>query len=196
MSRRKVDKKKKVEKALVDTLRKVLVDIDYKPNMSFFYNLAEKVAFIERFLPVRFELQEIAETKKGLHIYFRIEPECAITPYEIIIFQLILGSDYKREVFNLKRAMDWWNGDELTHGLTPQWNTLYKYKFEKGKLVSHEKTTPYTIEATRVFRENLKTWRKIYEVEECREKSKKNAGNRNDKIERDIVDELIRGDLA
>ena len=118
---------------------KVLVDIDFKPETKFLLiKLAEdyswKMYFISTSLNLVFENTKVLETKKGFHFYHKVSSGRPLTPLEIIIIQLALGSDYKREIFNLRRARAWLDGEELEEG----WNVLFKYKYKSGKLVSYE----------------------------------------------------------
>lgn len=123
----------------------ILVDIDFKPeNKRRLIKMAEdfawKMYFVSESLGLRFADISVYETNKGLHFYLKAESERPLTPLEIIIIQLALGSDYKREVFNLRRARAWLNGEELDNS----WNTLFKHKYKNGKLVSCERRTEYS----------------------------------------------------
>jgi len=101
------------------------IDIDYKPNdvYEFSAKFADKLNFIQKFLGITVEYVEVYETEKGFHIYVYISEEID-DPKLIIILQLALGSDYKRELFNYTRANTTnWKGE---------WNVLFKTK--KGKI--------------------------------------------------------------
>lgn len=120
----------------------VLVDIDYKPVnhkelIKFCDNYSRKMTFITNTLGVVFRKTEVYETGKGLHIYHLVSADYELIPIDIVIIQFALGSDYKREVFNYRRARVWIEGEDIGEG----WNTLYKYKYSCGKLVSCEKVT-------------------------------------------------------
>ncbi len=121
---------------------KILVDIDFKPEtkqrfMKLVDDFAWKMYFVSTSLNLRFTDIEVYETSKGYHIYLYCDSGRPLIPLEIIIIQLALGSDYKREIFNLRRARAWLDGDELEEG----WNVLFRYKYKHGKLVSYEKET-------------------------------------------------------
>jgi len=123
----------------------ILVDIDFKPeNKRRLIKMAEdfawKMYFVSDSLGLRFTDINVYETNKGLHFYLKAESERPLTPLEIIIIQLALGSDYKREIFNLRRARAWLDGEELDDG----WNTLFRHKYKNGKLVSYERRTEYS----------------------------------------------------
>lgn len=124
---------------------KVLVDIDYKYEdkermVKMVSDFAFKMYFVTDVLGVRFTGIKVYETSKGIHIYLDAESERPLTPLEVIIIQLALGSDYKRELYNLRRARAWLDGEELENN----WNTLFKYKYKDGKLVSKETVTEFS----------------------------------------------------
>jgi hypothetical protein len=124
---------------------KILVDIDYKYEdkermVKMVSDFAFKMYFVTDVLGVRFTGIKVYETSKGIHVYLDAESERPLTPLEIIIIQLALGSDYKRELYNLRRARAWLDGEELENN----WNTLFKYKYKDGKLVSKETVTGFS----------------------------------------------------
>jgi len=124
---------------------KILVDIDYKYEdkermVKMVSDFAFKMYFVTDVLGVRFKGIKVYETVKGIHIYLDAESERPLTPLEVIVIQLALGSDYKRELYNLRRARAWLDGEELENN----WNTLFKYKYKNGKLVSKETVTEFS----------------------------------------------------
>jgi hypothetical protein len=124
---------------------KILVDIDYKYEdrermVKMVSDFVFKMYFVTDVLGVRFTGIKVYETNKGIHIYLDAESERPLTPLEIIVIQLCLGSDYKRELYNLRRARAWLDGEELENN----WNTLFKYKYKNGKLVSKETVTEFS----------------------------------------------------
>jgi hypothetical protein len=124
---------------------RILVDIDYKYEdrermVKMVSDFAFKMYFVTDVLGVRFTGIKVYETSKGIHMYLDAESERPLTPLEIIIIQLALGSDYKRELYNLRRARAWLDGEELENS----WNTLFKYKYRNGKLVSKETVTEFS----------------------------------------------------
>lgn len=58
---------------------------------------------------------------QGWHVYLQFIDSVSDT--SIILFQVLLGSDYKREVMNLKRVM---RGDK-------NWNKLFQFSWKKNK---------------------------------------------------------------
>ena len=126
-------------------MNRILVDIDYKYEdndrmVKMVSDFAFKMYFVTDVLGVRFTGIKVYETSKGVHIYLDYESKRPLTPLEIIIIQLALGSDYKRELYNLRRARAWLDGEELESN----WNTLFRYKYRNGKLVSHETVTEFS----------------------------------------------------
>jgi hypothetical protein len=124
---------------------KILVDIDYKYEdrermVKMVSDFAFKMYFVTDVLGVKFTGIKVYETNKGIHVYLDAESERPLTPLEIIVIQLALGSDYKRELYNLRRARAWLDGEELENN----WNTLFKYKYKNGKLVSKETVTEFS----------------------------------------------------
>lgn len=67
-------------------------------------------------------------TARGRHIYIELDRE--ISNFDIVMIQLLLGSDPKRELFNLERLIQ-----QKDH---PMWNVLFKAKYRNGEKVSFE----------------------------------------------------------
>lgn len=76
---------------------------------------------------------EAYSTTKGKHLYFTTEQEIS-TPLLTILLQLLLESDKRREMFNLKRILD--GRPDLMNN--DSWNVLFKEKYKQGKKVSQE----------------------------------------------------------
>ena len=113
----------------------ILVDIDKKDVSA--EEIAERMFFISVFTPFDFTRIRVRETAKGFHIYLwcaDIKP----TPVDKVVIQLILGSDYRRELFNYLRVC----GRE-----TPRkWNVLFATKYDgNGNKISRERTTDKSI---------------------------------------------------
>lgn len=124
------------------------IDIDYKPPnpLEFAKEFANRIIFIFKTLGIEFESAEVYETNKGYHIYVYAYSSKQLTNEQIILVQLALGSDYKREVFNAIRVMS---------GAFPEgnrsWNVLFEYKMNKGKVISKEDATPIAERMTRLI---------------------------------------------
>lgn len=130
----------------------LLIDVDFKPEIvKFAKEFAYRLYLLSR-MGVYTESVEVYETNKGLHIYVYVYSKLELDNKDIIILQLILNSDYKRELFNFKRVKS---------GIKKGWNVLFKVKFENGKKVSEEKSTPYSIRLTKLinlFYNKLDNW--------------------------------------
>ena len=110
-------------KKLEDLITDLKVDIDYKPlDLD---KLAWRMETVCEVLEVELESIRIMETGKGYHIHGVILGD--VDDKDVIIIQMALGSDYLRELYNLRRVR---NGIK-------NWNVLFssKYKEENGKLV-------------------------------------------------------------
>lgn len=110
-------------------MKEVKVDIDYKPID--YDELVWRIGMIEEILDVRIENVELYETNKGYHVYADVEGD--LDDKDLIIVQLALGSDYLRELYNLRRVK----------GGAKRWNVLFcakwKYDEEKGEWVKVSK---------------------------------------------------------
>ena len=116
------------------------LDIDFKPTDTnkLVDQIIERVIFLEDVFCVQFEKFEVFETNKGLHIYVKIGSKNKLKNTDIVVLQLVLGSDYKREIYNWMRVR---NGGNVKY-----WNKLFKKKTVKGVVVSEEKKTELAVE--------------------------------------------------
>lgn len=67
------------------------------------------------------------KTRRGFHIYIHFPLN--LEPKDVLLMQIFLGSDIKREFFNYQRIIS---------GEIYNWNVLFKKKFIGGKKVSEE----------------------------------------------------------
>ena len=108
----KIDKdfKKHERKAVMRYLRMLIFRLDW---FCYYFDIR----------PVYFEVHK---TTKGLHI--RGHTDVELGARELIILQLVLGSDWLREVRNLFRVQ----------GGMEDWNLLFnvKYKMQDGKYIN------------------------------------------------------------
>lgn len=102
------------------------IDLDSK-------NLADWDEFKKRFYELSciwdlsYNSFEVYETNKGYHIYLDMsEHEVFKSNWACLTLQACLGSDYKREMFNLFRL-------ETNKGKTEYWNVMFKIKYNKEK---------------------------------------------------------------
>jgi hypothetical protein len=85
-----------------------------------------------------FRLREVNRTlDRSTHdgIHASIEVEETLTATAIVALQAILGSDWKRETYNLMRALV---VDQAPDFWQPRWNVLYSAKLEGGGSVLNE----------------------------------------------------------
>jgi len=111
-------------------MTELLLDLDTKMQPQ---KLEEKIITRLRFIKYLFsispQIMSLYKTKHGYHI--RIQIRESLPKKDICFFQLALGSDPNRELFNWRRLSD------PTYPF--QWNLLFKEKYRNGKLVSKEK---------------------------------------------------------
>jgi len=99
-----------------------LVDIDYKPKnpSKFAEEFADKLIFVSDMLKIFIDEVEVYETKRGIHIYVYASSKRKVSDEEIVVIQLALGSDYKREIFNWTRV--------ISNPRPKRWNVLFRDK--------------------------------------------------------------------
>jgi len=121
------------------------LDFDFKPKnlKKFAEEFVNKLDFIRYVMGIYVESVEVYETSKGLHIYVYVFTKRQLTNQDIVVLQLALGSDYKRELFNWVRVRQ---NNDIKH-----WNILFRRKYENGKLVSMERATDMAIELTKLI---------------------------------------------
>jgi len=134
----------------ISSVEVFMVDIDYKPEdiEDFAREFASKIVFAFRLFNIDYVSTEVYETNKGYHVYVYANPKIELDNKDVIIIQLILGSDYKREAFNLYRVMSGEYGQK-----DRSWNVLFHRKFSKGVEVSSEKSTEQSELMTEIINE-------------------------------------------
>ena len=104
---------------------KIKVDIDHK-RKDFIDRILAVKEIIESNTNVKFKNFQVFETNRGFHVIcdvYGIE-----RPEEIIILQLLFGSDWKREAFNYVRLKLLDDKSKFE-----KWNVLFDYKFERDE---------------------------------------------------------------
>ena len=86
---------------------------------------------------------DVYETNKGYHFYLKVKTERKLTSKDVVVLQLALGSDYKRELFNWLRVR---NGRT-----SKKWNVLFKCKYNSKKRISEETKTDSAIRLERLI---------------------------------------------
>ena len=102
------------------------LDFDFKIfNLGeFARDFVDKLRFLQIFYGIYLESIDIYETNKGYHFYLKVKTERKLNNKDIVVLQLALGSDYKRELFNWLRVR--------RNQKFKRWNVLFKSKYENG----------------------------------------------------------------
>jgi hypothetical protein len=94
------------------------------------YAIFHRLKTIQRFFRMRKMSVSISATKNGRHVTINFDSGKKITDADIVFLQLMLFSDWKRELFNWLR---------IRSGCK-KWNVLYKQKFDsRMRKISEEK---------------------------------------------------------
>lgn len=91
---------------------------------------AVHVKMIASMCSITLETKAIHKTERGIHVILTAEwsDKQPITPTEIVCLQILLGSDFKREAFNLLRAH---NLGDAPAFWQDRWNVLYTEKVKE-----------------------------------------------------------------
>lgn len=109
-------------------MEELKLDIDVKEFN--FVEFAEHLNFVLGVMGLQATDIEVCGTKKGYHIRIILDRELEEAK-DIIILQLILGSDRNRELFGYRRVLN----------NVINWNVLFNKKTTKqGKILSREKS--------------------------------------------------------
>jgi hypothetical protein len=104
-----------------------------------FWEIGRRLRLLETILGIEVEEVKIRETAKGFHVYITTSEPFEPQPETIVAIQLILMSDWKREVFNLSRIIEARKRGDIDK---TNWNVLFAVKVRNGKVVSREEKTP------------------------------------------------------
>jgi len=131
------------------------LDFDFKPRSAkrFAKEIANKLNFLTSFFGIRVIDVKVYETNKGLHLYISLYSNVELTDEDIVVLQLALGSDYKREIFNWLRVR---SRDKFKH-----WNVLFKVKYKNGKIISKEEKTELAEEIEYYVRKYLQLYNHV-----------------------------------
>lgn len=97
----------------------VVLKLDWDRKIVNVFKYFDRLWFVSRKLDLKIKEFRVFETRKGMHIY--IDVRNRLSDPEIVFIQLLAGSDWKREVINLKRIR---NGVPMSEG-----NKLFKAKY-------------------------------------------------------------------
>lgn len=86
-------------------------------------DLDERLHWCLRIMGVRVEWWSVRRTRRGWHV--EVELRGRLHPWKVVALQAILGSDYRRETFNLRRV---WNWRGLDSAARKHWNVLFTRK--------------------------------------------------------------------
>jgi len=131
------------------------LDFDFKPRSAkrFAKEIANKLSFLASYFGISVIDVSVYETNKGLHLYISIYSSVELTDEDIVVLQLALGSDYKRELFNWLRVR---SNDKFKH-----WNVLFKVKYKNGKIISKEEKTELAEEIEYYVRKYLQLYNHV-----------------------------------
>ena len=131
------------------------LDFDFKPRSAkrFAREIANKLNFLKTFFGIKVIDVKVYETNKGLHLYISIYSSVELDDRDIVVLQLALGSDYKREIFNWLRVR---SRDKFKH-----WNVLFKVKYKNGVIVSKEEKTELAEEIEYYVRKYLQLYNHV-----------------------------------
>ena len=131
------------------------LDFDFKPRSArkFGKEIADKLKFLTSFFGIKVIDVKVYETNKGLHLYVSIYSSVELDDRDIVVLQLALGSDYKREIFNWLRVR---SRDKFKH-----WNVLFKVKYKNGKIISREEKTELAEEIEYYVRKYLQLYNHV-----------------------------------
>ena len=108
----------------------IKIDVDDKNIAEVIERIKTVKEILEKDANIKIKDFEVYETKNGFHI--KCKAENITHPLEIIILQLLLGSDWKRECLNYVRYKK--IGERFE-----KMNYLFGAKFENNKVASKEK---------------------------------------------------------
>ena len=131
------------------------LDFDFKPRSAkrFAKEIANKLNFLASYFSISVTDVKVYETNKGLHVYISLYSNVELTDEDIVVLQLALGSDYKRELFNWLRVR---SNDKFKH-----WNVLFKVKYKNGVIVSKEEKTELAEEIEYYVRKYLQLYNHV-----------------------------------
>ena len=104
------------------------LDLD-KPNTIMWAEQNHRLIVIEKFFRMKDIYTETKLTKHGTHDTITFTTDKKLTDYDLVFLQLMMLSDWKRELFNWLRVRSG----------CKKWNVLYKQKYNnKMRLISRE----------------------------------------------------------
>jgi hypothetical protein len=104
---------------------KIKVDIDGKLPQD----IGDRVEWVCGTLKLKVRHMSYYRTRRGWHLIITVSRN--LHAWKVIAIQAILGSDYRRETFNLRRTGNW---RDLPTNARKKWNVLFvqKITFNNG----------------------------------------------------------------
>lgn len=94
--------------------------LDYDGELDL-ERLASRMSFVEYVMQIEFEDMKVYRTARGWHVYASYSEN--IPDHQAVCIQALLGSDWVRELYNLRRVSNGVSG----------WNILFRMKKKLGK---------------------------------------------------------------
>lgn len=96
------------------------LDIDGSYGKRKRMEIAKRLSLIKRFMKMKIKSIQEEKSRHGYHIWIDFESEMKLDDRDIVFLQLLLLSDWKREVHNWFRVKN----------KMPYWNVLFKEKIK------------------------------------------------------------------
>lgn len=115
-------------------MNEIKIDLDdgvFPPDLDSMRKRLNQLMYIDK---IDRAVMTMYRTKKGSHIYIAFPKNIDLTPEQVLIYQMLCGSDLNRELCNYERIQKGMRG----------WNVLFKLKKQGRKIISRE--SYYTVE--------------------------------------------------
>lgn len=100
-------------------MTRIKVDIDGRLPEE----IGERIVWVLRTMKLPVRSVSYRRTRHGWHVEIEIARQ--MHPWRVIAIQAVLGSDYRRETFNLRRTSQW---SRLPAVARKHWNVLFSRK--------------------------------------------------------------------
>lgn len=87
-------------------------------------DFAFRLKMVSDTLGLRYKWARIDRTRHGYHMEVEFRSRTKISPVDLVLVQALLGSDWKRECFNARRARSLSRQPAMWRR-APRWNVLY-----------------------------------------------------------------------
>lgn len=113
----------------MNTVRPTLTELKLDFDGRFPRDYARRLAFVTRVHRLRVVVERIDKTRHGWHVVLVVAG--AVAFWRVVMLQALLGSDWKRETFNSRRAIAWRNVPAFWRNRA---NVLYSRHYRSVKL--------------------------------------------------------------